>query len=119
MIHVRNTLPCVECADECSALGCACVTPRTPVTAHVHCARPAKVGKKAMVQRYVGSMVADIHRTIVNGGIFLYSPTKDAPKGKLRLLYECAPMAFVIEQAGGLATTGKVGKLCFRNTPLQ
>ncbi|EPB67356.1 hypothetical protein ANCCEY_13555 [Ancylostoma ceylanicum] len=54
-----------------------------------------------MVQRYVGSMVADIHRTIVNGGIFLYSPTKDAPKGKLRLLYECAPMAFVIEQAGG------------------
>ncbi|EYC37542.1 hypothetical protein Y032_0781g2304 [Ancylostoma ceylanicum] len=72
-----------------------------------------------MVQRYVGSMVADIHRTIVNGGIFLYSPTKDAPKGKLRLLYECAPMAFVIEQAGGLATTGKVGKLCFRNTPLQ
>ncbi|KAL6722437.1 hypothetical protein Aduo_017562 [Ancylostoma duodenale] len=60
-----------------------------------------------MVQRYVGSMVADIHRTIVHGGIFLYSPTKDAPKGKLRLLYECAPMAFVIEQAGGLATTGK------------
>ncbi|PIO70747.1 fructose-1,6-bisphosphatase [Teladorsagia circumcincta] len=60
-----------------------------------------------MVQRYVGSMVADVHRTILNGGIFLYPPTKDAPNGKLRLLYECAPISFIIEQAGGLATTGK------------
>ncbi|CAB3408123.1 unnamed protein product [Caenorhabditis bovis] len=64
-------------------------------------------GKKAMGQRYVGSMVADVHRTLLNGGIFLYPPTASAPKGKLRLLYECNPMAFIMEQAGGLATTGK------------
>lgn len=44
-------------------------------------------GKKAMVQRYVGSMVADIHRTMLNGGIFLYPPTKDAPKGKVGTFY--------------------------------
>ncbi|EFP12088.1 CRE-FBP-1 protein [Caenorhabditis remanei] len=64
-------------------------------------------GKKAMGQRYVGSMVADVHRTILNGGIFLYPPTASAPNGKLRLLYECNPMAYIIEQAGGMATTGK------------
>ncbi|MTV28674.1 hypothetical protein FTX61_25335 [Nitriliruptoraceae bacterium ZYF776] len=52
-------------------------------------------------------MVADVHRTILNGGIFLYPPTVSAPNGKLRLLYECNPMAYIIEQAGGLATTGK------------
>uniref|UniRef100_A0AC35U4X7 Fructose-bisphosphatase n=1 Tax=Rhabditophanes sp. KR3021 TaxID=114890 RepID=A0AC35U4X7_9BILA len=63
-------------------------------------------GKKAMGQRYVGSMVADVHRTLLNGGIFLYPATTDAPQGKLRVLYECFPMAFIIEQAGGLATTG-------------
>ncbi|KJH44523.1 fructose-1,6-bisphosphatase, partial [Dictyocaulus viviparus] len=64
-------------------------------------------GEKPMAQRYVGSMVADVHRTILNGGIFLYPPTRDAPYGKLRYLYECAPMAFIVEQAGGIATTGK------------
>ncbi|KAI0243232.1 Fructose-1,6-bisphosphatase 1 [Lamellibrachia satsuma] len=56
--------------------------------------------------RYVGSMVADVHRTLVYGGIFAYPATKEAPKGKLRLLYECNPMAYLMEQAGGLATTG-------------
>ncbi|PIO70749.1 fructose-1,6-bisphosphatase, partial [Teladorsagia circumcincta] len=64
-------------------------------------------GQKGMVQRYVGSMVADVHRTILNGGIFLYPPTGDAPQGKLRYLYECAPMAYLVEHAGGIATTGK------------
>ncbi|CAI4228652.1 unnamed protein product [Auanema sp. JU1783] len=63
-------------------------------------------GKKVMGQRYVGSMVADVHRTLLNGGIFLYPPTAAAPNGKLRLLYECNPMAFIMEQAGGLATSG-------------
>lgn len=58
--------------------------------------------------RYVGSMVADVHRTLVYGGIFIYPKTKDSPKGKLRLLYECNPMAFVIEQAGGKATNGHI-----------
>ncbi|KAL7988781.1 hypothetical protein Chor_007700 [Crotalus horridus] len=56
--------------------------------------------------RYVGSMVADVHRTLVYGGIFLYPANQKSPKGKLRLLYECNPIAFIIEQAGGIATTG-------------
>ncbi|XP_030215330.1 fructose-1,6-bisphosphatase isozyme 2 [Gadus morhua] len=56
--------------------------------------------------RYVGSMVSDIHRTIAYGGIFMYPANEKSPKGKLRLLYECNPIAFLIEQAGGLATTG-------------
>ncbi|KAG7481324.1 hypothetical protein MATL_G00065610 [Megalops atlanticus] len=56
--------------------------------------------------RYVGSMVSDIHRTIAYGGIFMYPANEKSPKGKLRLLYECNPIAFIIEQAGGMATTG-------------
>lgn len=56
--------------------------------------------------RYVGSMVADIHRTILYGGIYLYPADKKSPKGKLRLLYEGIPMAMIIEQAGGIASTG-------------
>lgn len=56
--------------------------------------------------RYVGSMVADIHRTLLQGGIFLYPSTRMHPNGKLRLLYECNPMAYIIEQAGGLAIDG-------------
>ncbi|KAM6187868.1 fructose-1,6-bisphosphatase 1 [Sarcoramphus papa] len=56
--------------------------------------------------RYIGSMVADVHRTLVYGGIFLYPANSKSPKGKLRLLYECNPMAFIIEKAGGIATTG-------------
>ncbi len=57
--------------------------------------------------RYVGSMVADLHRSLLKGGLFIYSQAKGAPQGKLRLMYECNPMAFIIEQAGGLATDGK------------
>ncbi|MDJ0788778.1 MAG: class 1 fructose-bisphosphatase [Myxococcota bacterium] len=57
--------------------------------------------------RYIGSMVADVHRTLLKGGVFLYPPTAKAPAGKLRLLYEGSPMAFVVEQAGGVATAGK------------
>jgi fructose-1,6-bisphosphatase I len=56
--------------------------------------------------RYIGSLVADFHRTLLRGGIFLYPPTKQFPKGKLRLLYEANPIAFLAEQAGGLATDG-------------
>jgi len=56
--------------------------------------------------RYIGSMVADVHRTLKYGGIFAYPATSENPKGKLRLLYECNPMAFIMEQAGGKATTG-------------
>jgi fructose-1,6-bisphosphatase I len=56
--------------------------------------------------RYIGSMVADIHRNLIKGGIFIYPVTASAPKGKLRLVYECNPMAFIIEQAGGKASNG-------------
>lgn len=57
--------------------------------------------------RYVGSMVADVHRTIKYGGIFIYPATASSKNGKLRLLYECNPMAFVVEKAGGKASAGK------------
>jgi len=53
--------------------------------------------------RYIGSMVADVHRTLLNGGVFMYPPTTTHPDGKLRLLYEANPMSWVIEQAGGIA----------------
>ncbi|KNE71272.1 hypothetical protein AMAG_15515 [Allomyces macrogynus ATCC 38327] len=56
--------------------------------------------------RYVGSMVADVHRTILYGGIFAYPADKKSKSGKLRVLYECFPMAFIVENAGGRATTG-------------
>nr|WP_294796560.1 class 1 fructose-bisphosphatase [uncultured Mucilaginibacter sp.] len=56
--------------------------------------------------RYIGSMVADLHRNLILGGIFIYPVTASAPNGKLRLVYECNPMAFLIEQAGGKASNG-------------
>jgi len=68
-------------------------------------------GKAPYGARYVGSMVADVHRTLCYGGIFLYPATSESPRGKLRLLYECFPMAYIIEQAGGMATTGTVSVL--------
>ncbi|MGD9723131.1 MAG: class 1 fructose-bisphosphatase [Pirellulales bacterium] len=57
--------------------------------------------------RYVGSMIADVHRTLIKGGVFLYPPTDDFPQGKLRLLYEANPIAFLVEQAGGRASDGR------------
>lgn len=59
-------------------------------------------------QRYIGSMVSDVHRNLIKGGIFMYPNTTDRPKGKLRLLYECNPFAFIVEVAGGRATNGEV-----------
>ena len=56
--------------------------------------------------RYAGAMVADVHRVLLQGGIFLYPPTAKAPKGKLRLMYEANPMAWLMIQAGGLGSTG-------------
>jgi len=58
-------------------------------------------------ERYIGSMVADVHRTLKYGGIFMYPATAEAPNGKLRVLYECMPMGYIMEQAGGLATDGE------------
>lgn len=57
--------------------------------------------------RYIGSLVADFHRNLIKGGVYVYPSTTNSPTGKLRLLYECNPLAFIIEQAGGLATDGK------------
>jgi len=64
-----------------------------------------KDSKSVYSQRYVGSMVADVHRTILYGGIFLYPGDKRSPEGKLRLLYEANPMAMILEQSGGRAVT--------------
>jgi fructose-1,6-bisphosphatase I len=62
--------------------------------------------KRPYTSRYIGSMVADIHRNLIKGGIFIYPITANAPNGKLRLVYECNPMAFILEQAGGKASNG-------------
>ncbi|MCP4939725.1 MAG: class 1 fructose-bisphosphatase, partial [Phycisphaeraceae bacterium] len=58
--------------------------------------------------RYIGSMVSDVHRTLIRGGVFLYPPTAKNPDGKLRLLYEANPMAMLMEQAGGVSYSGDV-----------
>lgn len=63
--------------------------------------------KPAYSARYIGSMVADFHRNLLKGGIFMYPATATAPNGKLRLMFESNPMAFIVEQAGGKATDGK------------
>ena len=57
--------------------------------------------------RYIGSLVADFHRNLLKGGIYVYPTTDNHPTGRLRLLYECNPLAFIIEQAGGIATDGQ------------
>ncbi len=62
--------------------------------------------KQQMSARYIGSLVADFHRNLMKGGIYMYPGTAKAPKGKLRLLYEANPLAFIVEQAGGKATDG-------------
>lgn len=68
--------------------------------------RQGKLGRRYST-RYVGSMVADFHRTLLKGGIFMYPPTGESPSGKLRLLYEANPIAFLAEQARGAATDGR------------
>lgn len=65
-----------------------------------------KVQAKPYSMRYIGSMVSDVHRTLLYGGIFMYPADSQNKKGKLRVLYECFPMAMLVEQAGGIATTG-------------
>jgi fructose-1,6-bisphosphatase I len=63
-------------------------------------------GDRPYTSRYIGSLVSDFHRNMIKGGIYIYPTSSRAPKGKLRLLYECNPMAFIAEQAGGKATDG-------------
>lgn len=76
-------------------------------TEYVQSLKYPEEGKSNYSLRYIGSMVADVHRTLFYGGVFIYPADKKSPNGKLRLLYEAAPMAFLMEQAGGKATTGK------------
>lgn len=75
--------------------------------------------KRKMSARYIGSLVADVHRNLLKGGIYLYPGTAKAPKGKLRLLYEANPLAFIVEQAGGTATDGATRILDLRPTELH
>src|SRR5206468_187329 len=67
--------------------------------------RSGEVGR-TYSSRYIGSLVADFHRTLLKGGVFLYPPTRSHAQGKLRLLYEANPIALLAEQAGGMATDG-------------
>ncbi|MFT3935689.1 MAG: class 1 fructose-bisphosphatase [Chitinophagaceae bacterium] len=73
----------------------------------------------AFNQRYVGSMVADLHRTLLSGGIFLYPGTPDTPDGKLRLMYECNPFAFIFEMAGAAAIGGRERVLSIKPAKLH
>lgn len=87
--------------------------------AYVESLKCPKDGRKPYSQRYVGSMVADIHRTLLNGGIFLYPGTKNNPDGKLRLLYEGFPMAYLLEHADGAASTGTMRVLDIHPTHIH
>lgn len=69
--------------------------------------------------RYIGSLVADFHRNLLKGGIYLYPATASAPKGKLRLMYECNALAFIVEQAGGKSSSGFVRTLDIQPTALH
>jgi fructose-1,6-bisphosphatase I len=66
-----------------------------------------KATGRPYTSRYIGSMVSDIHRNLLYGGIYMYPADSRSPNGKLRLMYECNPMAFIVEQAGGRASNGK------------
>ncbi len=72
-----------------------------------YCQESDKPTNRPYSSRYIGSLVADFHRNLLKGGIFLYPTTESYPEGKLRLLYECNPIAFLAEQAGGKATDGR------------
>lgn len=83
------------------------------------CQNKSKDNGGPYTQRYIGSMVSDVHRNLIKGGIFMYPSTTDRPKGKLRLLYECNPFAFIVEVAGGRATNGKQSILDVQPTELH
>lgn len=71
-----------------------------------HCQEYDPPTNRPLTSRYIGSLVADIHRNMLKGGLFIYPKNASAPQGKLRLVYECNPIAYIIEQAGGKATDG-------------
>ncbi|HEX9427226.1 MAG TPA: class 1 fructose-bisphosphatase [Candidatus Polarisedimenticolia bacterium] len=71
---------------------------------HVTAQDPAT--RRPYSQRYIGALVGDLHRSLIEGGLYFYPADTEHPEGKLRLMYECAPMAMIVEQAGGRASTG-------------
>ncbi len=76
-------------------------------------------GDRPYKARYIGSLVSDFHRNMIKGGIYIYPTSSKAPQGKLRLLYECNPMAFLAEQAGGKASDGYMRMLDIKPTELH
>lgn len=83
------------------------------------CQKKGKTNGGPYTQRYIGSMVSDVHRNLIKGGIFMYPGTIEKPKGKLRLMYECNPFAFIVEVAGGKATDGRQRILDIEPTELH
>lgn len=83
------------------------------------CQKKEKATGGPYTQRYIGSMVSDVHRNLIKGGIFMYPGTTDKPGGKLRLSYECNPFAYIVEKAGGKATNGKINILDVQPTELH
>lgn len=83
------------------------------------CQQEDKKTNRPYSGRYIGSLVADFHRNLLKGGIYIYPATEKAPDGKLRLLYECNPLAMICEQAGGIATDGKNRILDIQPTKLH
>src|SRR5262249_37332550 len=77
-----------------------------PYRRYVARLRSGELGRR-YASRYIGSMVSDFHRTLLKGGVFLYPPNDERPEGKLRLLYEANPIAYIAEQAGGKASDGR------------
>ncbi len=85
----------------------------------VHCKELVPEDKRPYTARYVGSLVSDFHRNMIKGGVYIYPATAITPNGKLRLLYECNPMAFICEQAGGKASDGFTNILDIEPTELH
>ena len=83
------------------------------------CQRKNETNENGYTTRYTGSMVADVHRTLIKGGIFIYAGTTKKPSGKLRLMYECNPFAFIMEVAGGKSSNGLIRTLDINPTQLH
>lgn len=91
----------------------------TAVQKYVNWLQDAGEGQAPLSSRYIGSLVADIHRNLLRGGVFCYPGERTRPQGKIRLLYEAAPLAFLIEQAGGYASNGHSNILDMEPTELH
>ncbi len=84
-----------------------------------YCQENIREEGRPYTSRYIGSLVSDVHRNLLAGGIFLYPPGEFYPSGKLRLVYECNPIAFIVEQAGGIASDGRIPLLSIKPESLH